>query len=120
MQAIFETAFDAVYLVTVITLGIIMLVNPFGAMETLVMAIGVILIVEGTINLLSALYTVLALRRFAKLHPETQSVLESITGTDLNGDGVVAPDVAHADVESTAVELDHVDESATVEQEDRR
>ena len=103
-----------------VVLGIIMLVNPFGAMETLVMAIGVILIVEGTINLLSALYTVLALRRFAKLHPDTQSVLESITGTDLNGDGVVAPDVAHADVESTAVELDHVDESATVEQEDRR
>ena len=103
-----------------VVLGIIMLVNPFGAMETLVMAIGVILIVEGAINLLSALYTVLALRRFAKLHPETQSVLESITGTDLNGDGVVAPDVAHADVESTAVELDHVDESATVEQEDRR
>ena len=102
-----------------VVLGIIMLVNPFGAMETLVMAIGVILIVEGAINLLSALYTVLALRRFAKLHPETQSVLESITGTDLNGDGVVAPDVAHADVESTAVELDHVDESATVEQEDR-
>ena len=82
-------------------------------------AIGVILIVEGAINLLSALYTVLAVRRFAKLHPETQSVLESITGEDLNGDGVVAPDVAHADAEATAVELDHVDESATVEQEER-
>ena len=30
MQAIFETAFDAVYLVTVITLGIIMLVKSRG------------------------------------------------------------------------------------------
>ena len=79
--------------------------------------IGVILIVEGAINLLSALYTVLAVRRFAKLHPETQSVLESITGEDLNGDGVVAPDVTRTDAEATAVELDHVDESATVEQE---
>ena len=39
------------------------------------------------------------------------------TGEDLNGDGVVAPEVAHADVEATAVELDDVDESATVEQE---
>jgi len=47
----------------------------------------------GSINLLSALYTVLAVRRFAKLHPETQSMLESLTGEDLNGDGVVAPDV---------------------------
>ena len=71
-----------------VVLGVILIANPFGAMETLVMAIGVILIVEGAINLLSALYTVLAVRRFAKLHPETQSVLESITGEDLNGDGV--------------------------------
>lgn len=101
-----------------VVLGIIMILNPFGAMETLVMAIGIILIIEGAINLLSALYTVLAVRRFAKLHPETQSMLESLTGTDLNGDGVIAPDVTHADVEATAVELDHVDESATVEQED--
>ena len=82
-------------------------------------AIGIILIVEGAINLLSALYTILAVRRFAKLHPETQSVLESITGEDLNGDGVVAPDVTRTDAEATAVELDHVDESATVEQEER-
>ena len=38
---------------------------------------------------------------------------------DLNGDGVIAPDVSHADVESTAVELDYVDESAEVEQENK-
>ena len=101
-----------------VVLGIIMILNPFGTMETLVMAIGIILIVEGAINLLSALYTVVALRRFAKLHPETQSMLESLTGQDLNGDGVIAPDVTHADVEASAVELDHVDESAEVEQED--
>ena len=91
----------------------------FLLLPVLSVVLGVILIVEGAINLLSALYTVLAVRRFAKLHPETQSVLESITGEDLNGDGVVAPDVAHADAEATAVELDHVDESATVEQEER-
>ena len=40
--------------------------------------------------------------------------------TDLNGDGVVAPEVAHADAEATAVELDHVDESAAVEQEEQK
>ena len=101
-----------------IVLGVVMILNPFGTMETLVMAIGVILVIEGAINLLSALYTILAVRRFAKLHPETQSMLESITGEDLNGDGVVAPEVTHADAEATARELDHVDESATVEQED--
>ena len=100
-----------------IVLGVIMIVDPFGTMETLVMAIGVILIVEGSLNLLSALYTVIAVKRFLKLHPETQSMLEAVTGEDLNGDGVIAPDVARADVEASAVELDHVDESAEVEQE---
>ena len=101
-----------------VVLGIVMVVDPFGTMETLVMAIGIILIIEGAINLLSALYTVLAIRRFSKLHPETQSMLESLTGQDLNGDGVIAPDIAPADVEASAVELDHVDESAEVEQEE--
>ena len=90
-----------------VALGIVMVVDPFGTMETLVMAIGLILILEGALNLLSA------------LHPETQSMLEAITGQDLNGDGVIAPDVSHADVESTAVELDYVDESAEVEQENK-
>ena len=100
-----------------VVLGVVMIVDPFGTMETLVMAIGVILIIEGSLNLLSALYTMLAVRRFVKLHPEAQSVLEAVTGKDLNGDGVIAPDVARADAEATAVELDHVDESAEVEQE---
>ena len=103
-----------------VVLGVVLIVNPFGAMETLVMAIGIILIIEGAINLLSALYTVLAVRRFAKLHPETQSMLESLTGEDLNGDGVVAPDVTRTDTEASAVELDEVDESATVEQENEK
>ena len=102
-----------------VVLGVGLIVNPVGAMETLVMAIGLILILESALNLLSALYTMLAVRRFMKLHPETQSMLEAITGRDLNGDGVIAPDVSHADVESTAVELDYVDESAEVEQENK-
>ena len=72
-----------------VVLGIVMVVDPFGTMETLVMAIGLILILEGALNLLSALYTMLAVRRFIKLHPETQSMLEAITGQDLNGDGVI-------------------------------
>ncbi len=103
-----------------VVLGVIMILNPFGTMETLVMAIGIILIVEGSINLLSALYTVLAVRRFTKLHPETQSMLESLTVDDLNGDGVVAQDVTRTDAEASDVELDEVDESATVEQENEK
>ncbi len=100
-----------------VVLGGVMIFDPFGAMETLVMGIGIILIVEGALNLLGAVYTALAIRRFAKLHPETQSVLEALTGTDLDGDGVVAPPVTPADAESTARELDTVDEDAQVHQE---
>ena len=100
-----------------VVLGAVMLLNPFGAMETLVMAIGVILIVEGALNLLSTLYTTLAVRRFLRLHPQVQSQLEAITGEDLNGDGVVAPPITEADAEASAVELDEVDESAEVQQE---
>ena len=101
-----------------VVLGVVMTLNPFATMELLVMAIGVILVVEGAINLLGGLYTALAVRRFNKLHPETQSQLEALAGRDLNGDGIIAPDVAPADVEATAVELDTVDESAEAQQED--
>lgn len=100
-----------------IALGVIMIIDPFGSMETLVMAIGIILIFEGSINLFSALYTMLAVRRFIKLHPAMESVLEAVTGQDLNGDGVIAQPVTSTDAEAVAVELDDVDESAEVEQE---
>ena len=48
----------------------------------------------------------LAVRRFAKLHPETQSVLESITGEDLNGDGKVV-----VQVDSYTVDFDAANEN---------
>ena len=100
-----------------VVLGGIMIFDPFGAMETLVMGIGIILLIEGAFNLGGAIYTALAIRRFNKLHPETQSMLESVTGMDLNGDGVVGADYASTDTISTARELDTVDESAEVNQE---
>lgn len=100
-----------------VVLGGIMIFDPFGAMETLVMGIGIILLIEGAFNLGGAIYTALAIRRFNKLHPETQSMLESVTGMDLNGDGVVGGDYASTDAEATARELDTVDESAEVNQE---
>jgi uncharacterized membrane protein HdeD (DUF308 family) len=100
-----------------VVLGVIMIVNPFGTMETLVMAIGIILLIEGALNLLTTLYTAFAVRRFMKLHPAVESQLEKLTGQDLNGDGVIAPDVTITDAEASAVELDIVDESAEVEQE---
>lgn len=100
-----------------VVLGGIMIFDPFGAMETLVMGIGIILLIEGAFNLGGVVYTALAVRRFQKLHPETEAVLESVTGVDLNGDGVIGPQRAAADAEATARELDTVDESAEVHQE---
>lgn len=100
-----------------VVLGAIMIFDPFGAMETLVMGIGIILLIEGAFNLGGAVYTALAVRRFHKLHPETQSALEAATGLDLNGDGVIGAQRAAADAEATARELDTVDESAEVHQE---
>lgn len=100
-----------------VILGIVMILNPFGAMETLVMAIGLILLVEGALNLLGSMYTGIAVRRFMKMNPAVENELERLTGKDLNGDGVIAPPMLTADAESTARELDVVDESANVEQE---
>ena len=100
-----------------VVLGGIMIFDPFAAMETLVMGIGIILIVEGAFNLGGAIYTALAIRRFNKLHPETQSMLESVTGLDLNGDGVVGAEYTPADAEATARELDTVDEDAETPRE---
>ena len=93
-------------------------------MSALYLGLGVFLLMKPTTALNIVCYAlgaaVLAVRRFAKLHPETQSMLESLTGEDLNGDGVVAPDVTRTDAEASAVELDEVDESATVEQENEK
>ncbi len=100
-----------------VVLGGIMIFDPFAAMETLVMGIGIILIVEGAFNLGGAIYTALAIRRFNKLHPETQSMLESVTGLDLNGDGVVGAEYTPTDAEATARELDTVDEDAETPRE---
>lgn len=100
-----------------VVLGAVMIFNPFTTMQTLVMAIGAILIIEGAINLMSALYTGIAVHRFNKLTAEAQARLEMLTGADLNGDGVIAPPEAHVDIEGTAIELPTVDESAVVPQE---
>ena len=89
-----------------VVLGIVMIVNPFATMETLVVAIGVILTVEGALNLISSLYTGLAVRRFMKLHPAENAALEEVTGLDLNGDGVVAAPVTEATVEGVVREVE--------------
>lgn len=89
-----------------IALGILMIANPFATLETLVMAIGVILTIEGALNLASSLYTTLAVRRFLKLNPVANAAVEAVTGLDLDGDGMVAAPTEAATVEGVAREVD--------------
>lgn len=89
-----------------IALGILMITNPFATMETLVMAIGVILTIEGALNLISTLYTTLAVRRFLKLNPVVNAAVEAATGLDLDGDGIVAAPTEAATVEGVVREVD--------------
>lgn len=99
------TAFLLLGLLSV-ALGGLMIANPFSTMETLVVAIGVILTVEGALNLTSSLYTSAAVWRFAKHNPVANAKLEDATGLDLDGDGMVAAPVTAATVEGQAKEVD--------------
>lgn len=99
-----------------IALGVLMIANPFATMETLVMAIGVILAVEGALNLISSLYTTVAVRRFLRLNPAANAAAEAVTGLDLDGDGVVAAPVEPATVEGRAVEVEGAPDTQAVQE----
>lgn len=89
-----------------VALGALMIANPFATMETLVVAIGVILTLEGALNLISSLYTSAAVWRFTRLHPVANAKVEEATGVDLNGDGMVAAPVTPATVEGKGKEVE--------------
>ena len=114
-RGVFQSQLTLISGLVCLALGVFLLLRSDIVVSILPIVFGLFVIFDA----IGRVQNALALRRFAKLHPETQSMLEDLTGEDLNGDGVVAPEVTRTDAESTAVELDHVDESATVDQEDR-
>ena len=114
-RGVFQSQLTLISGIICLALGAFLLLRSDIVVSILPIVFGLFVIFDA----IGRVQNALALRRFAKLHPETQSMLEDLTGEDLNGDGVVAPEVTRTDAESTAVELDHVDESATVDQEDR-
>lgn len=64
-------------------LGILMICDPFGAAETMTMAMGAILLVESVLNLTTAGYVQVKLRAWSKAHPEVlegEGVKEAIEG----------------------------------------
>lgn len=80
-----------------IVLGAVMVYNPFAVQNTMVMAAGAILIVEGVMNLTTALYTHVQVRSYLKRHPE---VLPSETTHESIQQGTAdAVDVAYTAVD---------------------
>lgn len=87
-----------------VVLGLVVLFNPFATVQALVMGIGVILIVEGFMNLLSMGYTAFVMRKCQQATTEILSDLEDLTSFASMPDSSVT-------LEGTARELDPDDES---------
>lgn len=73
-------------LVSVI-LGAVMLWNPFGTVEVLVMAIGVILMVEGALNLAGAIWAAVQLKGLKKAAREMADQMQEMLSDPALGDG---------------------------------
>lgn len=66
-------------------LGVLMVWNPFATVQVLVMAIGVILLVEGALNLISAVYANMMLRGLRKAAEEAAEELLRVLDEDETG-----------------------------------
>ena len=71
-----------------VALGVLMVVNPFETVQLLVMAIGVILLVEGALSLISAVYAAVLLRGLERTARDAARQLDKLTEAQ---DGRAAP-----------------------------
>ena len=62
-------------------LGVLMMVNPFETVQLLVMAIGVILLVEGALSLISAVYAAVLMRGLERTAKDAARQLDKLTET---------------------------------------
>lgn len=83
-----------------VALGAMMIYNPFGTAETMMMAIGIVLIVEGVMNLCTTGYVQVRLLNWRKTHPE---VLEGEDGKEAIEGEAPAVDVEYHDVAAEPV-----------------
>ena len=86
-----------------VALGFVVLFNPFGSLQALAMGIGVILIVEGVLNLLSMGYTSFAVKRATKAAEEYEDDVEDVF--DVLEDAVNQADSSSETIEGTAREI---------------
>lgn len=74
-------------------LGVVMLVNPFGTVELLVMAIGVILMVEGALNLVGYIWAAIQLKGLEKAARDmADQMQEMLADSDRESRDVVEAD----------------------------
>ena len=67
-----------------IALGILLLVNPFGAAVSVVMLCGVLLIIEGAVNLACVVYTAMELRTLDRMADAAQTAALDALGQMLD------------------------------------
>lgn len=97
------SGFGSMLLLVVLScaLGAVMIYNPFATAEAMVMAVGVILLLEGVLNLCTTGYVHFTLRAWNKAHPE---VLEAESEkAEIDGEAP-AVDVEFRDVAEAAPE----------------
>lgn len=93
-----------------IALGILLLVNPFGAAVSVVMVCGVLLIIEGVVNLSCVVYTAMELRTLDRMADAAQTAALDALGQMLDEEEAEALNRDHEGVvynaESTEVSDD--------------
>ena len=94
-----------------IALGILLLVNPFGAAVSVVMLCGVLLIIEGAVNLACVVYTAMELRTLDRMADAAVTATLSALGDALDEEEAAALNADHEGVVYNAESTEVPDDS---------
>ena len=93
-----------------IALGILLLVNPFGAAVSVVMLCGVLLIIEGAVNLACVVYTAMELRTLDRMADAAQTAALDALGQMLDEEEAEALNRDHEGIVYNAESTDVSDD----------
>ena len=94
-----------------IALGILLLVNPFGAAVSVVMLCGVLLIIEGAVNLACVVYTAMELRTLDRMADAAQTAALDALGQMLDEEEAESLNRDHEGIVYNAESTDVSDDS---------
>lgn len=94
-----------------VALGILLLVNPFGAAVSVVMLCGVLLIIEGVVNLSCVVYTAMELRALDRMADAAVTATLSALGDALDEEEAAALNADHEGVVYNAESTEVPDDS---------